>query len=157
MFEREVHKPGEGHDAVLMEQYPLQVPHCGQLGQKILRIGQGRLRMQQPYAEHLLGDAERGLIHSSVQLTLVDSGLGAAVLSVFDAPEAIATLDLRMDYHRPALAGMDLFLDAQVERITRQIVFVSGVVWQSAPEQITARARATFMRGAGRHLPVRTA
>lgn len=138
----------------LIRHYPQQVPHCGHLGQEIVSVTAGQLRMRQPYGEHLLGDAERGLIHSSVQLTLVDSGFGAAVLSAFSEMEAIATLDLRMDYHRPAVAGHDLYLDARVDRISKQIVFVSGAVWQLDPDQPTAMARATFMRGASRRRPV---
>ena len=141
----------------LIEYYPPSVPHCGQMGQEILRVAKGEIRLRQPYSESLLGDAERGLIHTSVQLTMVDSGFGAAVLSAFEQVEAIATLDLRMDYQRPAVAGQDLFLDARVDRITRQIVFVSGCVWQISPEQPSALARAAFMRGAGSRLAVKSA
>ncbi len=130
----------------LILHYPTSVPHCGALGQEVVAVESGWVRVRQPYAEHLLGDIERGWIHTSVQLTLVDSAFGAAVLSAFDTPEPIATLDLRMDYHRPAVAGQDLFVDARVERVAAQIVFVSGTVWQERPERPTAVARAAFMR-----------
>lgn len=132
----------------LQRYYATSVPHCGALGQVIEEVGRGRVRVRQPYADFLLGDAERGLIHTSVQLSLVDSGFGAAILSALDAPEPIATIDLRMDYHRPAVAGQDLILEAEVDRIARQIVFVSGRVWQNDAEQPTALARAAFMRTA---------
>jgi len=43
-----------------------------------------------------------------------------------DAPEAIATLDLRIDYMRAATPGRDLLARCKVTRRTRTIVFVSG-------------------------------
>ena len=69
--------------------------------------------------------------------------------------QQIATLDLRVDYHRPAVAGADLYALAQVERVTRQVVFVSGRVWQGEdPDKATAVARASFMRAANAQRPV---
>ncbi len=138
----------------LQRYYATSVPHCGALGQIIEEVGRGRVRVRQPYAEFLLGDAERGLIHTSVQLSLVDSGFGAAILSALDAPESIATIDLRMDYQRPAVAGKDLILEAEVDRVARQIAFVSGRIWQDSPDQPTALARAAFMRTANNAPPV---
>ncbi len=139
---------------ILLRQYVASLPHSSALGQEIVRIGRGEVRMRQPYAHGLLGDPQQGLIHTSVQFSLVDSALGAAVLSGFERMEAIATLDLRMDYHRPAVADLDLFVDARIDRISRQIVFVSAQVWQKEPQEITAMARATFMRGASRRSAV---
>lgn len=136
----------------MCEQYGELVPHSGAMGQTIIAVEKGRAVMRQPWRPELLGDSERGLIHTSVQLTLVDSTFGVAVFSALGVAESIATLDLRMDYLRPAVAGKDIYAEATVERVTRQIVFIRGRIWQtessSGGSVETALARATFMRGA---------
>lgn len=142
-------------DRALAEGFARAIPHSAAIGQEVLSVCDGEARMRQPYRVELLGDAERGLIHTAVQITLVDSAFGVAVFSALGAQESIATLDLRVDYHRPAVAGADLYALAQVERVTRQVVFVSGRVWQGEdPDKATAVARASFMRAANAQRPV---
>lgn len=132
------------------DRYSELVPHCGALGQRICEVENGRAVLCLPWRPELVGDTERGLVHTSVQLTLVDSTFGVSVISTLGATESIATLDLRMDYLQPAVVGGDIYAEAIVERVTRQIVFVRGRLWQEqGGEQVpTAMARATFMRGA---------
>lgn len=139
----------------LQQTYPSSVPHCGQMGQRLILVEQGRIQLHQPYGEHLLGDVDRQLIHTSVQLTMVDSGFGAAALSGMVELESIATIDLHMDYYRPAVAGQDLYLEARIERMTPRLVFVRGHVWQSNRDQPTAAGSAKFMRAANSQGPLK--
>lgn len=143
----------------LQQFYATSVPHCAAMKLEILRVQRGQVQLRQPYAAWQLGDPDGGLIHTSVQLSLVDSGFGAAVLSCLQQPTSIATLDLRMDYQRPAMANHALYMDARIDRMTRQIVFVSGEVWQQTPDTPTALARAAFMLDANKRavLPAVTA
>ena len=56
--------------------------------------------------------------------------------------EAIATLDLRIDYLKPATIGEDLFARAECYRLTRQIAFVRSVAYQRDPQQpVVARLK----------------
>ena len=134
--------------AALLENYGQRVPHSGAMGHRIVEASPGRALLCQPWKPVLLGDAERGLIHTSVQLTLVDATFGVAVFCALGVQESIATLDLRMDYYRPAVAGHDIYAEALVQRVSRQIVFVQGRLWQEDGECDTAVARASFMRAA---------
>lgn len=109
---------------------------------------EGYAQLRQPYAEFLLGDIDRGPMHTSVAMTPVDSPCGAAAFSALGDGASIATLDLRMDYLRPAVAGKDLIADARVDRITKHVVFISTTVWQDSPDEPTAAARVAFMRSA---------
>lgn len=124
------------------------VPHSTDMGQELLQTGSGELWLRQPFREQLLGDVDGGLIHTAVQISLMDSIFGAVVIADIGYRESIATLDLRIDYLRPAVRDCDLYASATIERKTRQIVFVSGKIWQSDPENPTAIGRASFMRGA---------
>ncbi len=124
------------------------VPHSLDMGHELLGQSADTLVLRQPYRENLLGNVEQGLIHTAVQISLMDSVFGAVVMADLGYEESIATLDLRIDYLRPAVRDLDLYASAVIERKTRQIVFVSGRIWQHAKDTPTAIGRASFMRGA---------
>lgn len=62
----------------------------------------------------------------------------------------MATLDLRVDYLRPARSRADVMVRAECYRQTRHIAFNSGTVWFDEPNRAeVARGTASFalMRG----------
>ena len=59
--------------------------------------------------------------------------------------EPYATLDLRMDYLRPARAGLELRCDAHCHRLSHSVAFVRGEVFQPGSEDAVASVNATFM------------
>lgn len=136
------------HLIALREGFTRVVPHSHHLGQVIETLAPGQGCLRQPYRSDLLGDAEQGLIHSSVLTSLMDSTFGVTVFSSLEADESIATLDLRMDYLQPARADLDLWARARLDRLTRQVAFVSGMIWQASEDQPVALGRACFMRAA---------
>ncbi|MDR3416562.1 MAG: PaaI family thioesterase [Nevskia sp.] len=128
------------------------VPHSRDLGIELTRIdgegAEGRL----PYRPEFLGDTERGLIHTGVVTTLIDSLCGVALLAHIGCPARVATLDLRVDYLRPSRPGPDLRCRAECYRLTGQIAFLRASVWQEDPAAPVAAALAAFMRtGHGAH------
>ena len=76
---------------------------------------------------------------------LADSACGLAVGMALSERAPYATLDLRMDYLRPAGPEHDVHCDAHCVRLTRNVAFVRGEVWQADREQPIATAQATFM------------
>lgn len=122
------------------------VPHVSELGVEMISMSAQRIHIRLPYRDDWLGDPLNGLIHPGVTSTLVDSGSGLAVLARLEKPEPIATLDLRMDYLRPALAGKALDCSAECYRVTPHIVFVRASVWQDSPEKPVALSQSAFMR-----------
>ena len=73
--------------------------------------------MRVPYAEHLVGDPDTGVIHGGVITALLDNASGMAVRSEGGVPgeeRSMATLDLRIDYMRPAQPREDLIAEAAV-------------------------------------------
>ena len=77
--------------------------------------------------------------------TLLDSVCGMATMSARQPPERIVTLDLRIDYQRPATPELDLFARAEVTKMTRTIAFLSAVAYQDDPKDTVALATGTFM------------
>ena len=72
-----------------------------------------------------------------------------SVLAVFLALpgiESIATLDLRMDYLRPAVAGHDLRIEAECYHLTRCVGFVRATLHQGERERAVSLCTAAFMR-----------
>ena len=76
---------------------------------------------------------------------LADSACGLAVGAALTERMPYATLDLRMDYLRPAGPEHEVFCEAHCYRVTRSVAFVRAEVWQQDRSQPIATAQATFM------------
>lgn len=100
-----------------------------------------------PYRPEWLGDTERGLIHTGIITTLVDTVCGLAAVAASGRFETVATLDLRMDFLRSALPDRPLHARAECYRLTRAIAFVRAQAWQDDVREPVAVTQATFMRG----------
>lgn len=106
-----------------------------------------------PYREDWLGDAESGRLDPGVISVLVDSTAGLAVLAHAGQNEPIATLDLRMDYLRPAFRDAAVHCRASCLRMTRSIAFVRATVWQDDEQSPVASSQLVFMRSGARRAP----
>ena len=122
-------------------------------------LGYGLASWREDYAEVTLAVEARhmnrsGVLHGGVVTTLIDSTAGAAVYAALPAGTPLATLDMRIDYLRPAEPDKRLYARAEVYRTTRQIVFVRATAYQAGPNDLVANAVGTFM--ATRRLGPRT-
>ena len=98
-----------------------------------------------PYREDLISDPQTRVIASGVVTALLDNGCGMAVWDRLNAFKPIATLDLRIDYMRPALPGKDLLVTALCYKLTRSIGFVRGFAYDASPDDPVAAAQAAFV------------
>ena len=116
------------------------------------------LILKVPYRRELVGDPDTGVIAGGVVTTLLDFACGWATALALDEPTSIATLDLRIDYMRPAEPGRDLFASAHCYKLTRSVAFLRAVAYDSDPADPVAAAQAAFMldsnagRGVGANL-----
>jgi uncharacterized protein (TIGR00369 family) len=134
------------------------VPHNVALGLELVDVGLGvgHATMRLPYSEALIGDPETGVLHGGAITALVDATCGAAVFMKLTKPLAIATLDLRIDYLKPATPGLAVTARAETIKLTRNVGFVRAVAYHDDPADPIASAAATFMIGtAGRSVAVR--
>jgi len=123
----------------------VHIPHCRAVGLRLVEVHGGRSLVRVPYDERLVGNPDTGVLHGGVITTLLDNASGMAVQSTFTEWMSIATLDLRIDYMRPATPGRDLFGAAECYRKTRRIAFVRGVAYHDDPADPVATSVATFM------------
>src|ERR1700742_1401579 len=103
-----------------------------------------------PYRPVFVGDIATGVLHGGVVTAMLDEGCGMAVQLALDGTRAIATLDLRIDYQKPATPGLALRAHAHCYRVTRSIAFVPATAYQETEDDPVATATACFMIGANR-------
>ena len=144
--------------AVMGQAFRDGVPHNVALGLELVDVGlgDGYATMRLPYAEALVGDPATGVLHGGAITALVDATCGAAVFMKLGKPIAIATLDLRIDYLKPATPGLAVTARADTIKLTRNVGFVRAVAYHEDPSDPIASAAATFMIGtAGRSVAQR--
>src|SRR5262249_45981331 len=91
-----------------------------------------------------------GVLHGGVVTAMLDESCGMAVQLALDGTRAIATLDLRIDYQKPATPGLAIRAHAHCYRVTRSIAFVRATAYQDRADEPVAPATACFMIGANR-------
>jgi len=136
--------------ASLRERYLELSPHMSECGLEIAHLSTDSATLVLPSREDWLGDAESGRFNPGVITMLVDNTAGLAVIARAGRREPIATLDLRMDYLRPAFIGTPVSCRAQCIRMTRSIAFAHAVIWQDDEHTPIATAQGVFMRSGAR-------
>lgn len=128
----------------LARQFMSALPHGQALGMRVTDIAEGVAEIEMPYAPHLVGDPETGVIHGGAVSALMDTCCGAAVMSHPDSPGATATIDLRIDYMRPAAPGQTVLARAECYHITRSVAFVRAQALDDDHDRPVAQATGTF-------------
>jgi uncharacterized protein (TIGR00369 family) len=90
------------------------------------------------------------VLHGGAITALLDESCGMAVQLALDGPRTIATLDLRIDYQKPALVGLDVKAHAVCTRAARSVAFVQATAYQSSEDDPVATATSCFMIGSPR-------
>lgn len=121
------------------------LPHARAIGMRVVDMDWGACVASIPYAEHLIGDPDTGVIHGGVVTTLLDNASGLAAFLAGDTPMQVATLDLRIDYNRPAVPGKAIYARATCYKVTRSVAFVRGTAWESDEQDPVATSVGTFM------------
>ncbi len=129
------------------------IPHVKEIGLCVTQLSAESATVELPYRPEWLGDTQRGLIHTGIVTTMVDSVCGLAVFAAQGEYRPIATLDLRMDYLRPAVPGKTLYCRAEVHRLTRSIAFVRASAWQDSQAEPFAVSQCAFMLGTRKGRP----
>jgi uncharacterized protein (TIGR00369 family) len=97
------------------------------------------------YDRRLVSDASSGILASGPIVSLMDTASGFAVWLRRGAMRAQATLDLRLDYLRPARPGSAVVGRAECYRLTRRIAFVRGVAHDGDAHDPVAHLAGTYM------------
>lgn len=129
----------------LVRAFSANVPHNKALGMKIVEMGNGEAIFELPYDEKLVGNPDTGTLHGGVITALLDGASGAAVFAALTELVPIATLDLRIDYLRPAEARRAVTARATCYKMTRNVAFTRAVAFHDDPDDPIAHSVGTFM------------
>ncbi len=121
------------------------LPFSREIGMRLHQAEDGVAVVSVPYDERLVGDPETGVLHGGVITALLDTACGWAVMASAAELKSTATLDLRIDYMRPATAGEAVFSRAECYRLTRSIGFARAVAYNSDPADPVATAQGAFI------------
>jgi uncharacterized protein (TIGR00369 family) len=147
--EPEASAPGERAPllpASVMEHLATWVPHNRALGIRFAAAAEHRVTFALPYAAQLAGNPLSGVLHGGAITTLMDATCGAAVFVALRVPIPIATLDLRIDYLKPATPGEEVHARAECFKVTRHIAFVRCEAFHPKDEgERVAVANGTFI------------
>src|SRR5688572_28696161 len=119
-------------------------------GLRLDRAARGEAWSSLPYRPVFVGDTATGVLHGGVVTAMLDESCGMAVQLALDGTSAIATLDLRIDYQKPATPGLEIKAHSVCYRVTRSIAFVRAAAYQESENDPVATATACFMVGANR-------
>lgn len=120
------------------------VPHNQALGIEVFDLSLGNAKMRLPYQDKLVGNPETRVIHGGAISSLMDACCGAAVFMKLTDPKPIATLDLRIDYLKPATPDLDVVAHATCFKATRNVAFVRCIAYHTDPEDPIAAAAGSF-------------
>jgi uncharacterized protein (TIGR00369 family) len=119
-------------------------------GLQLDRAAPGESWSSLPYRPVFVGDIATGVLHGGVVTAMLDESCGMAVQLALDGSRAIATLDLRIDYQKPATPGLAIRAHSICYRVTRSIAFVRATAYQESEDDPVATATACFMVSANR-------
>ena len=141
-------------DGVTLEplNYASHTPMGQKIGLQYLALGEARIGTGLTYDERLVGNAQTGVLHGGVVTALIDETAGGAVVKATGGETAVATVDLRIDYMRPAEPGLPLYCLAHCYRTTRRIAFFRAEAFQT-PQRPIAIGTGTFMINANNTKP----
>jgi uncharacterized protein (TIGR00369 family) len=122
-----------------------KTPFIVSLGGVIDEVGNGRVLMRLPYSGKLVGDPDTGVVHGGVITAMLDHSCGLAIGSALRSPQPYVTLDLRIDYMKPARPDADIPFEAECLKITHEILFARGLAFQDNRNDFIARSTGTFM------------
>lgn len=116
------------------------------IGFQTVETGPGVAVLRAPYRPELVGDPDTGVIAGGVVTALLDHASGQAVFAAAaEPPSGIATLDLRIDYMRPAEPGQPIFARAHCYKLTHSVAFVRAAAYERTADDPVATAQAVFM------------
>jgi uncharacterized protein (TIGR00369 family) len=97
------------------------IPFNRFLGVRVLALEPGRVEMEIPFRDELVGDPVKPALHGGLIATLADTAGGIAIWGALDNPVArVSTVDIRIDYLRPGRLE-PLLAEAVAVRVGRTV------------------------------------
>lgn len=121
-----------------------EIPFNKFMGLRVELAENGLARLFLPYRPEFTGDARRPALHGGILSTLIDTCGGVAVWTLCKVDDRIATIDMRVDYLRPAPQA-DLIAEAKVRLMGNRVGNAQTRIFRrEEPDKIIAEGRAVY-------------
>jgi len=132
-------------DPRLFTEYARKVGHGGALGIDYVGHGDDWVELGLDWQEKLVGVPETGILASGPIISLMDMATSMAIWVKLGRFRPQATLDMRVDYLRPAAPGRRIHGRGECYGVTRSIGFVRGLAHDGDSSDPVAHVTGTFM------------
>ena len=136
---------GEGFDPAQFFKLARQVGHNRALGMEYGESGPNWTELTLPWSDAQVGVPESGILASGAVVSLIDTASGTAVWVALGKFVPLVTIDLRIDYVRPAFRGESVRARCECTKLTRRIGFTRGTAF--VDDKPIAYSSGTFMLG----------
>lgn len=116
-------------------------PFHGYLGVEVLEAESRHVVLRIPPKEEFVGNPMVPAVHGGIVSALIDLAGGAALFAELSIPTP--TIDMRVDFLRPAFAGKALRADARVKSLGKTVAFVDVEVLDE-DDRLVATGRCTY-------------
>ena len=137
--------PPKGFDPRTFMSFVRDIGHIGAIGIAYHDHGADWVELALPYDEKLIGVEKSGIIASGPIISLMDVATSLAIWVRLDRFRHQATLDMRIDYLRPATPGKVIYGRGECYATTRSVGFVRGLAHDGDPLDPVAHVAASFM------------
>ena len=119
------------------------IPFNRVIGLRVDALDRGSCITRVPFRPELIGDVTRPALHGGVLSTMADAAGGLAVMANLDVLAGVSTIDLRVDYLRPA--GMaDLLCLAETIRVGNRVGVTRMRIYQAEGDVTIAECRGVY-------------
>jgi uncharacterized protein (TIGR00369 family) len=118
--------------------------HNKLIGTRYHGHGDGWCELALPYSETLVTDTATGILASGPIFTLMDMATSLSIWLKTGTFQPQATLDLRIDYLRPARPGNTVIGHGECYHVTKSIAFIRGHAHDGDPEKPIAHVAGTY-------------
>ena len=114
------------------------------LGVELLEIREGYAKVKVPFREEVIGDFRRRRWHGGIIATIMDSVGGIAGGTYATSPkDKIATIDLRVDYLKPAEASA-IIVEGEIVRLGKTILVTRMKAYQENDDELISEGKAVY-------------
>lgn len=139
-------KPQSHFDPARIAPALLAMGHVGWLGVQYQAHGEDWAQLSLPWRADLIGEEERQVLASGPIVSLCDMAGGLSIWTRLGIYIPVATLDLRLDYQRPAKPQHAVMARAHCYKLTRSAAFVSGIAHDGEHDDPVAHFTGCFMK-----------
>jgi uncharacterized protein (TIGR00369 family) len=127
-------------DSTLLDERIRRGPYHQWLGLRVVDASEGEIVIEVPWRPEFIVNPDAGYMHGGILATVVDLAADWALATKLGRP--FPTIDLRVDYHRPAMEGT-LRATGRIVRLGSAFSTCDATI-HDANEKLLASGRGTY-------------